>query len=655
MTGSADETSTSAPAGTGIRSTGNPSTTWPTAEWVLSVPGSSVSVGFGDAVTGAVADAGPTPGALVEQAAAHSSVATRAAVAAARARRCGPAGHRVRLAGRGVSVVCTAEQPDVTTPPAGAQVAPQIGPARPVVPSTRWGGDMEITTVRMSEARELLALVPHRLGFRPRHSAVAVSLRGPRGRVGLVVRVDLAHLADSQHGPALARRLLAYLGRDDAEQGVLVLYTDRDPRGGARSGAPGRGPLPGRGRTVARRVPVWVVADSGYLSLDCVDDCCPPGGRPLVDLDSTQVGAHLVLAGSAVADSREDIARIRSAGAERRRTVARARRRWESRRAEASVAGPDAVAAWRLDSVVAWREVVRRVSGAGRTRTARAVGAARGRSGGPPGPRRRPRRAGARHGRPCRAFRRARSGRGRRRARRRDGQDHRSGACGDSAGASHEGARDRSRGCGRPWSQRGAGARAHASRAAGVVAWGRRAGGRAPRRCARARSPTTAWPRSWGTRSVRACPPAGYGGRTDLRRRGPPAPVMRSWCRPGSGTVTNGPSRRRRERPMGIVVGYLATPEGRAALDAAIDEARRRQTPVVVVVSARPGEPEADRAAVEADLDAGPGSARRGRPRARGPAPRERRRRGRPDRDRRAGGCPAHRARVCAGAARWAS
>ncbi|QGQ19138.1 universal stress protein [Cellulomonas sp. JZ18] len=38
---------------------------------------------------------------------------------------------------------------------------------------------------------------------------------------------------------------------------------------------------------------------------------------------------------------------------------------------------------------------------------------------------------------------------------------------------------------------------------------------------------------------------------------------------------------------MGIVVGYLATPEGRAALDAAVDEARLRSTPVVVVASVR--------------------------------------------------------------------
>ena len=54
---------------------------------------------------------------------------------------------------------------------------------------------------------------------------------------------------------------------------------------------------------------------------------------------------------------------------------------------------------------------------------------------------------------------------------------------------------------------------------------------------------------------------------------------------------------------MGIVVGYLATPEGRAALGAAIEEARQRDTRVVVVVSTRPDAPEEQRNALEADLE----------------------------------------------------
>ncbi|GEL93794.1 universal stress protein [Cellulomonas composti] len=53
---------------------------------------------------------------------------------------------------------------------------------------------------------------------------------------------------------------------------------------------------------------------------------------------------------------------------------------------------------------------------------------------------------------------------------------------------------------------------------------------------------------------------------------------------------------------MGIVVGYLATPEGRAALGAAADEARMRDVPVVVVVSLRPDASPDERASLDAEL-----------------------------------------------------
>ena len=217
---------------------------------------------------------------------------------------------------------------------------------------------MQTTTLRVSEPQEILALVPHRLGFRPRDSAVAVSLRPPRGAVGLVVRVDLPHLADEEDGPLLARTLVAHLGRDGASRAILVLYTDRDPRGEEGSAQPAVRHLREAAADALGDVLVWVVTSTGYLSLDCADDCCPPGGRPLRDLDSTQVGAALVLAGSAVADSREDIARIRPQSGDVRRSVARVRRRWEHRCEEALLAGADAVGRWREDSLAAWRDAV---------------------------------------------------------------------------------------------------------------------------------------------------------------------------------------------------------------------------------------------------------------------------------------------------------
>ncbi len=53
---------------------------------------------------------------------------------------------------------------------------------------------------------------------------------------------------------------------------------------------------------------------------------------------------------------------------------------------------------------------------------------------------------------------------------------------------------------------------------------------------------------------------------------------------------------------MSVVVGFLATAEGRAALDAAVSEGVARGERVVVVVSEGPDQPPQDRAALEAAL-----------------------------------------------------
>ncbi|MBU4214488.1 MAG: DUF4192 domain-containing protein [Cellulomonas sp.] len=213
-------------------------------------------------------------------------------------------------------------------------------------------------TMRLREPREMLALIPHQIGFRPVESAVVVSLRPPHGRVGLVLRVDLSALADPSCGPQLARTLVGHLDRDGARSAVLVVYTAHDPRG-----------TPGHEvwsavehlREAAHplgEVPAWAVTDTGYLSLDCAGECCPPGGRPLVELDSTQVGARMVLAGSAVAERREDVALIGPAGGEARRAVSRVRTRWSTAGAAAAASGPDELERWRLASVRAWRDLV---------------------------------------------------------------------------------------------------------------------------------------------------------------------------------------------------------------------------------------------------------------------------------------------------------
>ncbi len=210
-------------------------------------------------------------------------------------------------------------------------------------------------TIRAGEPREVLALIPFRLGFQPSDSAAAVSLRAPRGRVGLVVRVDLADLADPVEGPQVARGMIALLGRDRAVRTLLAVYTDDDPRG--------RDPRVARAIAHYREAAVaafgdceeWAVTRTGFLNLACDGPCCPPGGRPLAGLASTQVSARMVLEGHTVAASRDDLVRFPAVGPERRRTVARARRRWERAGREAAAEGTAALGAWRERGLAAFR------------------------------------------------------------------------------------------------------------------------------------------------------------------------------------------------------------------------------------------------------------------------------------------------------------
>lgn len=230
---------------------------------------------------------------------------------------------------------------------------------------------MQPTTIRTREPRELLALIPYQLGFAPSESAVVVSLRSPRSRVGLVARVDLDDLADPDHGPQVARSLVSHLVADGARRAVLVLYTaaDLQPEGEDRPRTSVAGP---RGVGVrARRhlaaaadhflgsVDCWVVGPTGYRNLDCQDPrCCPPGGRLLSDLQSTEVGARMVMSGATVAGCRADLGAIAPAPAAARRSARRAAARWTARGPGGS--GSADLYPWRRAGLALWRAELER-------------------------------------------------------------------------------------------------------------------------------------------------------------------------------------------------------------------------------------------------------------------------------------------------------
>ena len=244
-----------------------------------------------------------------------------------------------------------------------------------------------LTTIRTGDPRELLALIPFQLGFHPQESAVVVSLRGRRSRVGLVARVDLDDLADRAEGSQVARSLVRHLVTDGASSVVLVLYTDQDVR--SRAGSPvasrARAHLEQAAEHFVGRAACWVVGSEGYFNLDCVDpSCCPPQGRPLSGLQSTEVGAQMVLNGTMVAVSRDDLVQLEAADPDARRSARRAATRWTARGPLGAQGGVDPGAAhrWRREGLALWRSELERatvsVDGSAEGRCAVGTGADRG-------------------------------------------------------------------------------------------------------------------------------------------------------------------------------------------------------------------------------------------------------------------------------------
>ncbi|MFI2569710.1 DUF4192 domain-containing protein [Cellulosimicrobium funkei] len=229
------------------------------------------------------------------------------------------------------------------------------------------------TLIRAQGPRELLAYVPFRLGYRPQDSVVLVGLRPPRGRIGLVVRVDVADAADVEHGPQLARSVVGHLAADGARRVVLVVYSDAPLRAAGVAAARVRAAVEHcREAAEPQHGPVeaWVVSSTGWYALDCAeDDCCPPEGRSLRELESSEVGAHMVLSGAALADSREEALRIPPAGADARRRAARAARRVRDR-ARSVAAGDDVASrvAARVSALALWRTAVAQVVARDRAR-----------------------------------------------------------------------------------------------------------------------------------------------------------------------------------------------------------------------------------------------------------------------------------------------
>ncbi|WP_199443266.1 DUF4192 domain-containing protein [Umezawaea beigongshangensis] len=169
---------------------------------------------------------------------------------------------------------------------------------------------MTTTTLRAGEPAQIIAAVPHLLGFHPGPSLVLILLRRDRPeRIGAALRADLP---PAEGHAALVRDLLVPLRAQDPGSVVLVVFG-----GGER---PPSGEPPPRAELVERvtelldreGVPVlhatWAEFSGGGAPWRCYDD--PACGGTLPDPSATPLAAASAAAGQVTFADRSQLAAL---------------------------------------------------------------------------------------------------------------------------------------------------------------------------------------------------------------------------------------------------------------------------------------------------------------------------------------------------------
>ena len=132
---------------------------------------------------------------------------------------------------------------------------------------------MTAPPIKLRGPADLLAVIPHLLGFQPQHAIVVMALRD--NKIDLTERIDLP--APERVGE-VAEALVRHVRRETAEAALLVGYEDTAGESRPILEALTQ-QLPAQGVSIRDRL---VVHDGRWRSLDCDrPSCCPPGGMPL--------------------------------------------------------------------------------------------------------------------------------------------------------------------------------------------------------------------------------------------------------------------------------------------------------------------------------------------------------------------------------------
>jgi hypothetical protein len=157
--------------------------------------------------------------------------------------------------------------------------------------------------LRLTSPGDIVASIPALCGFRPQESVVVLSLRGPRRRLGLTLRVDLPPVA-ARPAPVreLADLLAERVSADGGTASALVIFSAQRRRGLVEAYALASA---GRGTTVDESLHV---AGGRWTSYTCRRPCCPAEGTPVAGPPEL-LAAEQALDGRAVLACRDDLVR----------------------------------------------------------------------------------------------------------------------------------------------------------------------------------------------------------------------------------------------------------------------------------------------------------------------------------------------------------
>jgi hypothetical protein len=170
-----------------------------------------------------------------------------------------------------------------------------------------------IPVAKIGGPGELMVILPQLLGFTPHESLIVLSLREPRGRLGLVQRIDLLPDDDLPDDAVMAfvQRCVA----DGATKVVIAVWTEEQDCAAGRPQTPLVERLGAAARSEGLMVQDALLVRSGrWWSYICGEPrCCPPEGTPLSDSAASDgvllTAAETALSGRATLASRAELER----------------------------------------------------------------------------------------------------------------------------------------------------------------------------------------------------------------------------------------------------------------------------------------------------------------------------------------------------------